>query len=201
MKLPFFFMIPRLKRFELGIILILTMALAAGLGACTRDAPEPTFTAAPSRAPTLPATPTDLVLPTATATPAPYAWTDENGVMSGLCFESVYDAAGQVFILRNADELNALYDLADNSGLCRRAVVRGQFDFSGGRILAGVWSRGRGCLARHEVSAVSRDDTARTFRLSIRLIEEGDCAYELVRPFWVGIPDAEGYTVEIQQGG
>lgn len=181
-------------------LLMILMFISAAFAACTRDAPEPTFTPAPSFAPTLPATPTDLIIPTATFTPAPYAWTDENAVFAGLCFESVDDAAGRVFILQSAEELAAFYDLADNSGLCRLPVARASFDFSGGRVLAGMWQRGRGCTARHELVYVNRDDTAGVFTMAIRLREEGDCAYQLVRPFWIGIPAAQGYTIQLQQG-
>ena len=124
--------------------------------------------------------------------PTPLPWTDAADVMSGLCFESVYDAAQQLFVIRSPEELTQFYDLADESELCRRPVRRADFDFSGGRILAGTWSRAIGCTARHEVTAVQRDDTEQTFVIALRLVVEGDCNYELVRPFWIaldGIPD------------
>jgi hypothetical protein len=120
--------------------------------------------------------------------------------MSGLCFESVADAAGRTFVIRSADELAQFYDLADESELCRRPVRRASFDFSGGRVLAGLWSRAVGCTARHEVTAVQRDDTARAFVIALRLVVEGGCDYELVRPFWIGLSGVSGYDVRLMVG-
>jgi hypothetical protein len=131
--------------------------------------------------------------PTATL----YPWTDASDMMSGLCFEAVYDAAGRTFVIRNADELTQLYDLADNSKLCRRPVRRASFDFSGDRFLAGLWSRAVGCAAQHEVVNINRDDTARTYTVTLRLVVEGDCNYELVRPFWIGLSGVSGYDVRL----
>lgn len=123
--------------------------------------------------------------------------TDAMNVMSGICFESAFDAAGQVFVLRSEAELSRLFDLADNSRLCRRAVTRGTFDFSSGQILVGTWSRGSGCTARHEVLAVDRDEANRRVTLRLRFITEGDCNYELVRPFWVRIGGVSDYAVDL----
>lgn len=118
--------------------------------------------------------------------------------MDGICFEAALDAAGQVFVLRDARALAQFYDLADASQLCPRPVERRAFDFSGGRVLAGLWSAGRGCTARHEALAFERDDRARTLTLHLRLVIEGDCPYELVRPFWAALEDAPGYDIRIQ---
>jgi hypothetical protein len=164
------------------------------VSACVRSAPEPTFTPIPRP---IEPTPTDLAPVTPTTTPPPYPWTDENAVLSGLCFESVYDAAGRVFTLRTPEELNTLFDLADNSRLCRQPVRRAEFDFSGGRVLIGLWSRGRGCDARHVVTDVRRDDVARFFSINVRLVTEGDCNYELVQPFWIGVGGLEGYDIRL----
>jgi hypothetical protein len=139
-------------------------------------------------------------LPTPVVAPSPtsiYPWTDENALMSGICFEAAFDAAGDVFVLRSAEEHIQFYDLVDHSQLCRRAVQRYPFDFSGGRILAGLWSYGQGCTARHEVIHINRDDAARTFDIQLRLITEGDCDYELLRPFWVGLAGLGDYTIQI----
>lgn len=133
---------------------------------------------------------------TISPTISPYPWTDENQVMSGLCFESVYDAAGKTFVLRGPEALANFYDLADNSELCRQPVARNSFDFSDGRILAGIWSRGEGCSAHHEVENVVRDDTARTFFIFLRLVVEGDCTYQLVRPFWIGLSGITDYEIQ-----
>lgn len=131
--------------------------------------------------------------------PGPHglAWTDELAVMRGICFESAADAAGRVFVLRSADELSHFFDLADNSRLCRRLVQRGAFDFSTGRILAGTWSYGTGCTARHIVHGVTRDDDARSLTIALTFVTEGECPYELVRPFWIGLDGVSDYAVDI----
>lgn len=131
---------------------------------------------------------------TVTPTPGSVQWRDAAAVMGGICFESANDAAGQVFVLRDATELNRFYDLADNSQLCRRPIQRAPFDFADGQVLAGLWSAGRGCTARHEIVGAGRDGTAGTITLRLRFITEGECNYELVRPFWVAVaagPDEE----------
>jgi hypothetical protein len=178
-------------------------ALLLSTAACTRDAPPPTFTPAPTSAPQLPATPTDLA-PTAavrafTATPAPFIYEEADALFAGLCFESVFDAAGRVFVVRSADELRTLYDLADSSGLCARPVARAEGDWSEGRVLAGLWSRGEGCTARHTITHMVRDEADRQITLTVRLETEGACPYELVEPFWISIPDAQEYAIVILQ--
>jgi hypothetical protein len=142
----------------------------------------------------------ERILPSATPPPTstPYPWTDATSVMSGLCFESVYDATGRTFIIRSADELTQFFDLADNSQLCRHPVARGSFDFSGGTVLVGLWSRAVGCKARHEVADVARDDVARTYVVSLRLVIEGGCGYDLVRPFWIGLSGLAGYDIRLR---
>jgi hypothetical protein len=126
-----------------------------------------------------------------------YPWTDENSVMSGICFEAALDAAEKVFVLHDANEHSRFYDQADNSHLCRHPVTRNPFDFSDGRILAGLWSTGHGCKARHDVTGILRDDTARTFTITLNFVVEGDCNYELVRPFWIGLDGVGNYTIQI----
>lgn len=151
-----------------------------------------------------PATPTQQTqTPTAIpTTPAgltlPDGWTDETATVRGICFEAALDAAGRVFVIRDAEQHIQFYSLADNSGLCRRPVERLPFDFSGGRVLAGVWSAGTGCTARHEVIESRRD--AGEHRLTLRFITEGDCPYELVRPFWVGVTAGEAEVVITVEG-
>jgi hypothetical protein len=125
-------------------------------------------------------------------------WTDENLVMSGVCFEAALDTAGEVFVLRDARAHIRFYDLADNSQLCRRPVTRYPFDFSGGRVLAGLWSYGRGCTARHDLLAVERDDAAKTLLIRLRFVTEGECDYELLRPFWIGLREAGDYQIRIE---
>jgi hypothetical protein len=125
------------------------------------------------------------------------AWDDASAVMAGICFAAANDAAGRVFVLRDQGELDTFFGLADNSQLCPRPVARGSFDFSAGRILIGVWSAGVGCTASHDVRRFARDDMARTLTIRLRLMIEGDCPYELVRPFWIGVPSAADYAVNL----
>lgn len=128
-------------------------------------------------------------------------WTDASDVMTGVCFEAADDASGRVFVIRSSAELDTFFGLADNSQLCRHAVQRGAFDFGDGRVLAGVWSAGFGCVARHNVDAFERDNEAKTIVIRLTLVIEGNCPYELVRPFWVGIPNAQEHDITITVEG
>ncbi|MBL8147520.1 MAG: hypothetical protein JNL34_14155 [Anaerolineae bacterium] len=159
------------------------------LAACALVAPAPT--AAPGDTPAPPP-----------ATPLPAGLTDERAVTAGICFESAFDAAGRVFVLRSPEELAWLFDSSDASGFCRRPAARGTFDFGGangqpGRALAGLWSKGIGCTADHAVENVTVDDAARTLTVRLRLVVEGDCPYELVRPFWIGITGYNEYDIRL----
>ena len=173
---------------------LLGLLAAVLLAACARDFP-PTPTSPPAtNTPEieLQVVPGLTLMPTT----SPYPWTDENAVMAGLCFESVYDAAGRTFVIRDAEALSGFFDLADNSTLCRQPVTRAEFDFSDGRILAGTWTRAVGCSAAHQVENVRRDDTARTLFIFLKLKIEGDCTYELVRPLWIGLSGINDYEIQ-----
>jgi len=144
-----------------------------------------------------PGSPPTVALPEAVESGA--AYTDAAEVMRGICFESAYGAAldEAVFVLRSDADLQRLFDLADNSGLCRRAVERGSFDFSDGRVLVGTWSFGMGCTANHDITTYTRDAAAQTVTLVLAFSTQGDCPYELVRPFWIAIPDAADYAITL----
>jgi len=138
--------------------------------------------------------------PTPTATPNPYPWTDELFTMYGICFEAALDAAGQTFVLRDAAEHIRFYNLADNSNLCSRPVEREPFDFGDGeRVLAGLWSVGRGCTAHHDVVDYTLADNA--LDLTVRFVTEGDCNYELVRPYWIGVPGVQDVQITVLNAG
>ncbi|MFN8528368.1 MAG: hypothetical protein U0670_07140 [Anaerolineae bacterium] len=182
------------------------IALLGALGAALISAacgslagtPEPTIPPPPmaiTPVPTVAPPPTDTPI---SAPPFPVEWTDENAVFNGLCFESVWDAAGQVFVLKSAEDLTGLFDLADNSHLCRHPIERGTFDFSGGRVLVGTWSRGHGCAARHDFIRTERDDIALLYAINVRLVVEGTCDYELIRPFWIGISGVYDYDIRLR---
>lgn len=168
---------------------ILGLGLALFLGGCIVSAPNTPF---------LPPGPVTALPPTPTLALSPYGWSDENALVSGICFQAAYDAAGRVFVLRDAEAHIRFYALADQSGLCRRPAARHPFDFSGGRVVAGLWSRGRGCEARHDVLEARRDDSAKTLLIVLRFVTEGTCDYTLVRPFWVGLEAAADYQIDIQ---
>lgn len=116
----------------------------------------------------------------------------------GICFEASWDAADRLFIMRSAEDHIRFYDLADNSELCRNAVRRIPFDFSTGDILVGRWNRGMGCTAQHEITHYERDDTAKTILIQAQFSTAGDCPYELVRGFWLGIEDAQDYEIRLE---
>lgn len=100
-------------------------------------------------------------------------------------------------MLRGAEDLIAFYDQIDTSRLCRRPIIRYPFDFANGRVLVGLWSKGRGCRAHHVVFDIQRDDRSRTLVLNLRLVAEGNCNYELLRPFWIGLDGLADYAIEI----
>lgn len=173
---------------------ILWMCMLTLLTGCNLlNSPMPTVQIA-SASVTPPATPTasrDYV-----PVSFPDGIVDALPILSGICFEAAFDAAGQVFVLRTAQEQANLYDLADRSGLCPRPVTRYPFDFSAGMTLAGLWSRGIGCTAEHQLLTIER--TAQRVLLQLRFVTRGSCPYELVRPFWVGIPDASTAEIMIE---
>ena len=124
-------------------------------------------------------------------------WQDENEHVRGICFEAAWDAAGRIFIIQSAEDHIRFYDLADNSHLCRRPVGRVPRDFSTGYVIAGFWSRGMGCTASHQVLDFFRNDDARTITMHIAFSTAGSCPYELVRPFWIGLKNANGYEITL----
>jgi len=179
--------------FRFVIVWLLLVGLTACNGASTATnqiVVLPTDTAV-ALTPTIP---TVSVSPAASSTSST-DMIDALAVLSGICFEAAHDAVGQVFVLRNEADLINLYDLADNARLCSQPVDRYGFDFSNDTILVGLWSRGMGCTARHEVVHYRRD--AATISIDLRFITVGDCPYELVRPFWVGLPQAQAHEVQI----
>ena len=170
--------------------LILSGCFLGRMGPATVESVPPV--SVPSITPVAPTTP----VPASTITVFP--WTDETTTASGICFEAALDAAGQVFVLRSSLDHIRFYELADNSGLCRHPVQRFPFDFASGRVLAGLWSAGTGCTARHDVLGVERDDSARTLTIRLHFVTEGDCPYELVRPFWIGLDGVSDYDIQIE---
>lgn len=141
----------------------------------------------------------NLTPPALTITESPYPADvyDALGSTVGVCFEAAWDAAGQVFVLRNSEEHIRFYDGIDNSRLCRRAIQREPFDFSTDDALIGVWNRGLGCTASHEITSYERDDSNQVITLRAQFSTEGTCPYELVRGLWLGIIDAQSYQINL----
>ncbi|MCB9460844.1 MAG: hypothetical protein H6670_14425 [Anaerolineaceae bacterium] len=148
-------------------------------------------------------TPVHMVLPSVTPQnippiPLPPELTDERHIMSGICYEAAYAMRDHVYVIRDAIGHIEFYGDADALGACRWPVERNPYDFETGRALAGIWSYGTGCTAHHDIIDSVRDDANRTYSLRLRFVTEGDCDYELLRPFWVGLPeDMQGYDIQI----
>lgn len=167
-------------------VMFCIILLTAGCVLTTERLPTPTAPAPDSGPEIIPAPPIDSGL-----------LTDANILISGVCFESAFDAKGRLFKFANSAALNQFYNLVDNSQLCRHPAKRYAFDFSAGHIIAGLWSYGHGCTARHDLLDTQRDDANRVLTLTLRFVTEGDCNYELIRPYWVSVSGVTGYEVNI----
>lgn len=139
-----------------------------------------------------------IITPTVTEIPSTLV---PSHVGEGICFEAALDAAGEVFVFRSADAVQQFYDLADSSGLCRNPVERVDVALAPGQAIAGLWSAGRGCTARHEVQDIQREVARITITLDF--VTEGDCPYELVQPFWVVLDETREreIVVIVRDGG
>lgn len=127
--------------------------------------------------------------------------TDAAHLVDAICFEAAHAMSGQAYILREQAHLDSLYDQIDGSRVCRRPIERRSFDF-GGRAIIGTWTYApHGCVAQHDLLQIRRDDDARTVALRYRFAVEGDCPYELIRPLWVAIENADGYDLRLEITG
>ncbi|MEL7434725.1 MAG: hypothetical protein AAFN11_12330 [Chloroflexota bacterium] len=135
--------------------------------------------------------------PIATSIALPAGVYDALTAMQGICYESASDAVGRVFVIQSAETHIDFYNQVDNSNLCRQPVRRYPFDFTTGDVLAGVWNAGSGCTATHTITDFQRDDNARTISITATFSTAGDCPYQLVRGLWLGIENAQGYTITI----
>ena len=151
-----------------------------------------------SVAPTI--APASIPIETNTPDPnRPFGFQDENAVMSGICFEAAEDAAGNLFVVRTALEHIHFYNLADNAELCRRPVERNPFDFEQGRVLLGLWDSGRGCTAKHDLLNILEENNTITIYLDFET--EGDCPYDLIRPFWISLGDVGEKNILMNRNG
>jgi len=158
-------------------------------------APTPLPTDDPGWAPAA----TETAIAAALAVPLPDGLADARRVHGRICFEAAYEVRDQVFVLRDALAHIRFYNDIDALNVCRRPVQRFPFDFSQGHLLAGLWSYGYGCKARHELIEAVRDDAAQVYRLRLRFVTEGDCNYELLRPYWVAVPpELAAYDFQIE---
>lgn len=179
----------------LCVLALLGCTANSGLAPTPNSVRVPFVSPAATEAPPTAVVTATVVQPSATVFPD--GLTDELPVMRGICYDAAFDARDQVFVLRSAEEHIHFYDLADNSELCSFPVERYPFDFSTGNVLAGTWTYGIGCTAWHEITSVKRDDDAKHISIHTTFHVNGDCNYELIRPFWVGIIGAQSYDIEI----
>ena len=135
-------------------------------------------------------------IPLATNTPD-YGWTDVNYLMDGICFEAALNAAGQVFKIGDAATLEAFYTQIDSSQLCEDPVNHMTYPYNNGEVIMGLWSKGMGCSARYTIQNIQRDDIQKQEAIQLQFITEGDCPYELVQPFWIALPQSEGYSIQL----
>jgi hypothetical protein len=122
-------------------------------------------------------------------------WADARLLIDSICFEAALELSGRIFVIQGADDLTALYDLVDARGLCRRPVERVPYPYEDDAVITGTWQAGRGCTADYDVMALN--DDGRTLRMQVTFRVEGDCPYDLVRPFWVVFEDRAGYPVTL----
>lgn len=170
------------------IELVIVLSIVFLLSGCIRGDSGMTATNLPS---------SPQIVVTSPAGTATYLWSDASTLMSGICFEAALYHAEQVFVVRDAGQHIQFYDQIDATRLCRQPVTRHPFDFSNGHVLAGLWSAGRGCTARHDVMGMVQDDRAKQIVIQLKFISEGQCNYELVRPFWINAEGMNGYRIDI----
>ena len=135
-----------------------------------------------------------LWLPFLVTTLAEQPLRNENAQFHTVCFAAAAIHADRPIILRDAQALRQWYGAL--SAHCQRPLAPPQFDFNSGRLLFGTWNRGEGCWARHELLDFAQDETAKRIRLHLRLVTEGTCPYELLRPLWLSAPAA--YHVDLR---
>ena len=159
------------------------------LGGCIRFEPVSTAVGTPAT------TPNAELLPTTTPD---YGWTDVQYVMQGVCFEAARQLLDNVYIIRSAAELERFYSQIDLREYCEQPIKRETYPFIAGDALVGVWNAAAGCTADHLVQAVNRDPSTQRIQIGLQLTASGDCPYELIRPFWVVVHQADGYAIDIQ---
>lgn len=131
-------------------------------------------------------------------TKTPDLWRYASLVVDGICFEAAQQYAGRLYVIRNIEQLSQFYNQVDSSQLCRHAITQYPFTFDNGQVLAGMWSAGNGCTALHEIVQFVRNDATRKITIVLRFTTEGQCDYELVRPFWMAIDRAQDYQIDIE---
>lgn len=131
-------------------------------------------------------------------TPTPdYGWTSALAVMQGVCFEAAEQLLDNVYTIRSEAELERFYSQIDLREYCEQPIKRESYPFSEGDLLVGLWNASTGCTADHIVQAAERTPTNQHIAIQLQLVTAGDCPYELIRPFWVVIHNAQGYTVDV----
>lgn len=132
-------------------------------------------------------------------TPTPdFGWTDAKYIMQGVCFEAAEQLLDNVYTIRSTAELERFYSQIDLREYCEQPIQRESYAFTSGDVLVGVWNAASGCTAEHLVQAVHRDPSISQIDIQLQLTSSGDCPYELIRPFWVVVHDAEGDAINLQ---
>lgn len=120
--------------------------------------------------------------------------------MSGVCFEAALARANEVIVLQQADEHIAFYNDVDASGDCRLPITRNPFEFvDGTRTLAGVWVPATGCDTDTTVTDYALADGV--LRVDVQVDVTGDCPYELIEPFWVGVDAVTDVQISVATEG
>jgi hypothetical protein len=136
----------------------------------------------------------------ATSTPD-YGWKDVSHLMEGVCFEAAMNVAGQVFKIADANGLAAFYSQIDRDHICEDLISPMTYLFNNNEVIVGLWSAGTGCTAEYVVQSVQRDDAQRQETIHLQFITKGDCPYELLQPFWVAIPQAASFNIQLEVQG
>lgn len=135
--------------------------------------------------------------PPLSPTPADGGAQDARALFADVCFAFWEQQINRQFVIDGPFALIRLYNEVDDSGLCRFPVTRQNFDFAA-RVLVGAINVGTGCWAYTDLLDVITDDAARTVTVRVAWGVAGDCAYRLVRPFWISLPrPPEGYAIQM----
>ncbi|NDJ78387.1 MAG: hypothetical protein GYB65_19230 [Chloroflexi bacterium] len=188
-------------RFLFALLMLLLAGCSITAASSTPES-QPETTAITVLAPAPSATPaltlTASIVP-ATEVTEPYD--DAVYLLDGVCFEFLWERAGQIWVWNNAADLAAFYNAVDESELCPDSVEWASFDFGEHVLVAGTQAT-QGCDAAYSVLAFTQDDQARTQTLWLVLDVQSGCSYELVQPYvWAIERPPAGYMIFVEYVG